>query len=398
MSSETLKFSMRGPVEDVFGYLKTFNPNEAIPNNAKSVFSSISAVFTGKFNWPTLAALRYFCDADILIFSTDYISRALRDEIKEDEKLEASPSMYDICSLCELAASIHEDTDIPDREYQGGLKSPMIPMAGIISNAQVVIPPHTIQEFDVDPGHFFSTEHNQFGLPILPNKCDDSDLIAARIYAECLRKINSEKLSMFLNSDKLLYKWYDQHYFGYAGNKEHVRKFTLASILDTREELPFFGVDSSEMSAKIEVMKSYHKSANGQPFSHKIRAVATTPIRDLFAFMLMGGCRIVAIRKMSDWVNNPIDVSPTIIAKYAVRLSEPVASIKRTLSKALTKEPRYILPALDSFFNGHMVDYVLELDNCDATSVSQCGYFTPGTETEFAEFMKIVDGVLRSVN
>ena len=208
-----------------------------------------------------------------------------------------------------------------------------------------------------------------------------------------MAKVGSGKFSMFLGQDESANKWYEDHYFRYASNKEHVRKFSLASYSDRRGTLSFFGATTKSMQDAMSAMKNAQLYKNGgSELVPRVRVVVTSPVRDMFAFMLRDNFKIIAVRKMTSWINNPIDVSPTIVNKYAVRLSEPVAVIKDSIKQALVKEPKHITSAIDSFFNGHMVDYILEF-NLDE---HYGDILTDATAKEFENLRRTAYGVAAS--
>lgn len=389
MSVETT-YTMRGDSKGVYEYLKGFNPNAAIPDFAKTVFSDLNAVATGVFNYPTLACLRYFCGAKVMFTGEPrYLSR----EVTDDKEYTNSQSMYATASLCELAEYIGNDTDIPDRTTQGGVKAPMIPMNGIMIPAIITIPWNSIAELIDSPAEPFSDSRNQFGLPVLPNAYLGDEYVSRKIFGAAMAKVSSGKFSMFLRQDEATSKWYEDHYFRYASNKEHIRKFSLASYSDRRGMLSFFGATAKGMQDSMNVMKNAQLYKDGgSELMPCVRAVVTSPIRDMFAFMLHENFKIIAVRKMPSWINNPIDVSPTIVSKYAVRLSEPVAVVKGYIKQALVKEPEHIASAIDSFFNGHMVDYILEFKLDE-----HCGdILTDATAKEFENLRRTAYGVAAS--
>lgn len=357
MSTETI-YTLQGDAKGIYEYLKEFNPNVAIPDFAKAVFSDLNAVAKGVFPYPTLAGLRYFCGAKVMpTGDPKYLSR----EITDDKEYANSQVMYATASLCELADVIGNDTDISDRDIQGGTKAPMIPMNGIMIPAIITIPWNSIVDLIGSPAEPFSNLWNKFGLPVLPNTYLGDEYVSMKIFETAMTKVTAGKFSMFLAHVDSNDKWYEDHYFRYVPNKEHSRKFTLASYSDRRGTLSFFGTAPKDMQTAMAAMKSVQPyDSSGPELKPRVRAVMTTPIRDMFAFMLHENFEIVAVRGMPSWINNPIDVSATIVNKYAVRLSEPVATVKGFIKNTLKKAPKNAVSAIDSFFNGHMVDYVLE--------------------------------------
>ena len=357
MSTETI-YTLQGDAKGIYEYLKGFNPNVAIPDFAKAVFSDLNAVAKGVFPYPTLAGLRYFCGAKVMPTGDPiYLSR----EITDDKEYANSQVMYATASLCELANAISNDIDISDRDIQGGTMAPMIPMNGVMIPAIITIPWKSIVDLISSPAEPFSNLWNKFGLPVLPNTYLGDEYVSMKIFETAMTKVTAGKFSMFLAHADSNDKWYEDHYFRYVPNKEHLRKFTLASYSDRRGTLSFFGTTPKDMQTAMAAMKSVQPyDSSGPELKPRVRAVMTTPIRDMFAFMLHENFEIVAVRGMPSWINNPIDVSATIVNKYAVRLSEPVATVKGFIKNTLKKAPKNAVSAIDSFFNGHMVDYVLE--------------------------------------
>lgn len=390
MSTETI-YTLQGDAKGIYEYLKGFNPNVAIPDFAKAVFSDLNAVAKGVFPYPILAGLRYFCGAKVMPTGGPiYLSR----EITDDKEYANSQVMYATASLCELADAISNDIDISDRDIQGGTMAPMIPMNGVMIPAIITIPWNSVVDLIGSPAEPFSNLWNQFGLPVLPNEYLGDEYTSMKIFETAMTKVVAGKFTMFLAHADSNDKWYEDHYFRYVPNKEHLRKFSLASYSDRRGTLSFFGTTPKDMRAASAAMKSIQPYASGGSDELKpcVRAVVTTPIRDMFAFMLHENFKIVAVRDMASWINNPIDVSTTIVNKYAVRLSEPVATVKGFIKNTLKKVPKHAVSAIDSFFNGHMVDYVLEFNLNEYYE----HIFTDSTRKEFESLRRTAYGVAMS--
>lgn len=397
-------YSVQGNAKEAFDLIWKYNTNPSNPIQVRleDIFFDTTIQVRGLFSMPSLIALKYFCGVGITMHCAP--------TYRSDSESSANngirgPIDFATCSLCKVAESITKDPDIPDRDSQGGVNSPLIPMSGVEVSATVTIPPNVIFELPIEAAEVFTNERNQFGWAIIPEEFCGEAFMAKKIFDAAVMKAEKGKLSMFLKQTDLTYSWFEEHYFKYASGKDHSRKFILASVSDTRGILPFFGITADEMTDIMNKIKSNPIDSVSRGYGRPkttVRAVVTTPIHDMFNFMMLGKgtFRIVNVRQMTKWVNNPIDVSTNVVAKYGVRLAEPVAVIKRAISKAFTEKPELIPEAIDDCFNGHMIDYVLEFDMLPDTRASDFNLpFTSGaTMVAFGNFLDTVRGVLNALS
>ena len=352
------KTYVNGNLEEVLKTLKSLPPattNEHMMN----ILTDISFTISLFCDFPTLHILAYSGMCSMMRYG---MKKILLDEIDPEALGPADLAMRNLCSV---ARSISEDPDIAP-ECKKTIIDRLVPMNCVLTKAEITLNGNDIKKLFSTPEELFSTQRNDVGAIILPDKYDE-DYVAHIVISKLLMVSAKNEISHIFAGDCQSYdvaEWYRKKFFRYHNNKNMEPKFTLASLKENDGRLDFLGVPAETLRAQMTRLESANNEIKVRRESPIATVVATTTIRDMMEFMGCGqnSVRILAVKPMQEWVNNQIFIDPSEMVKYMIRISEPVTEMKKYISRLLTsKDPSKIPDAITACFGGHMIDYVMEI-------------------------------------
>ena len=357
------QIKLHGDLKKLHNILKS-SQSVSLNTHLNELLSDVEVYVDMLCDFPTASCINYF-------FPVTTVTHGEPALLSDIEGFEAKDSTgYAIRSLCETAKAISKDNDIKEEDRKTIINR-IVPMAGLISHISLTIGGEVLKEIFSSPEELFASSHNDMGLPLVDPDYDEEKILY-RVFNKFIKStIPNKMLQLFAGNAQTqdVAEYYEKNYFKYHSSKDKPKrnKFTIASIKEIGGRMDFLGSDKDKLSAQMAELSSSSADVKaGRSACLKLTLVATTTIREMFEFMSHmsnGTVKILAIKPLAEWVNNPIAIDPEEITKYMVRISEPVSDVKKYITYLIGSHGKStsIPEAIKACFGGHMIDYIMEV-------------------------------------